>query len=55
MPFLCLFQWTEAIVADAGYGSEQNDEWMEEKGIEAYVKYSYFHKEQKRAWKKESV
>jgi transposase len=36
------------IVADAGYGSEQNYELMEAKGIDAYVKYNYFHKEQKR-------
>jgi len=40
------------VVADAGYGSEQNYEFMEKKGIEAFVKYNYFHKEQKRAWKK---
>lgn len=43
---------SQTIVADAGYGSEQNYEWMEDKHIEAYVKYNYFHKEQKRAWKK---
>lgn len=36
------------IVADAGYGSEENYELMEAKGIDAYVKYNYFHKEQKR-------
>lgn len=36
------------IVADAGYGSQENYELMEGKGIEAYVKYNYFHKEQKR-------
>jgi len=39
---------SEAIVADAGYGSEENYELMEAKGIDAYVKYNYFHKEQKR-------
>ena len=36
------------IVADAGYGSQENYELMEAKAIEAYVKYNYFHKEQKR-------
>ncbi|WP_212995097.1 IS1182 family transposase [Elizabethkingia argenteiflava] len=36
------------IVADAGYGSEQNYELMERKGITAFVKYNYFHMEQKR-------
>lgn len=43
---------SKIVVADAGYGSEQNYEFMEDKHIEAYVKYNYFHKEQKRAWKK---
>ena len=35
------------VVADSGYGSEQNYEFMEAEQIEAYVKYNYFHKEQK--------
>ena len=39
---------SEEIVADAGYGSEQNYELMEGKGIVSYVKYNYFHMEQKR-------
>jgi transposase len=43
---------SKIVVADAGYGSEQNYEFMEDNKIEAYVKYNYFHKEQKRAWKK---
>ena len=30
-------------VADAGYGSEENYRFMEEAGIEAYVKYNRFH------------
>ncbi len=37
--------------ADAGYGSEENYAYMEANGIEAYVKYNYFHKEQKKAFK----
>ena len=36
--------------ADAGYGSEENYSFMEANGIEAYVKYNYFHKEQKQAF-----
>lgn len=32
---------------DAGYGSEENYEYLEDKGIEAYVKYQDFHQEQK--------
>ena len=39
---------SEEVVADAGYGSEQNYELMEDKGITSYVKYNYFHMEQKR-------
>ena len=34
-------------VADSGYGSEENYEFMEQSGIEAYVKYNWFHREQR--------
>lgn len=34
-------------VADSGYGSEENYRFMEESGIEAYVKYNWFHREQR--------
>ena len=34
-------------VADSGYGSEENYRFMEENGIEAFVKYNFFHKEQR--------
>lgn len=36
----------ETLTADAGYGSEENYETLENKGIDAYVKYNYFDKEQ---------
>lgn len=39
------------IVADAGYGSEENYEYLKNENIEGYVKFNYFHKEQKRAFK----
>lgn len=39
---------SKEIVADAGYGSEENYEMLEEKQADAYVKYNYFHQEQKR-------
>lgn len=42
---------SDVVVADAGYGSEENYEMLESKKIEGYVKYNYFHKEQKRAQK----
>jgi len=47
-----LGEYPENLVADAGYGSEENYSYLEEKGIEAYVKYSSFHYEQKRNYKK---
>lgn len=34
------------ITADAGYGSEQNYQYLQENGIENYVKYNYFDREQ---------
>ena len=37
------------VVADAGYGSEQNYEYLFNQDIIPYVKYNYFHKEQKRS------
>ena len=36
------------VCADSGYGSEENYAFMEANDMEAYVKYNYFHKEQKR-------
>lgn len=35
----------ETLTADAGYGSEENYEYLEKKGIKAFVKYNYFEKE----------
>lgn len=34
------------ITADAGYGSEQNYQWLEKKQITAYVKHPYFDRNQ---------
>jgi len=39
---------SQTVVADAGYGSEENYEFLEQNDIEAFVKYNYFHMEQKR-------
>jgi len=38
-------------VADAGYGSEENYEFMEKNDIVAFVKYNYFHTEQKKKFR----
>jgi transposase len=35
------------LTADAGYGSEENYEYLEKNEVEAYVKYNYFDKEQR--------
>jgi Transposase DDE domain len=41
------------VVADAGYGSEENYAYLEQMGVDSFVKYSIFDREQKRSWKKE--
>ncbi|PQV44171.1 IS4 family transposase [Jejuia pallidilutea] len=41
----------DSITADAGYGSEENYTDLESKNIDAFVKYNYFHKEQKQSKK----
>ena len=39
---------SKKVVADSGYGSEMNYEWMDGHDIEAFVKYNMFHAEDKR-------
>lgn len=46
-----LGQMPEVLVADAGYGSEENFEFLEQNNVEAFVKYQYFHKEQSKKWR----
>jgi hypothetical protein len=38
-------------IDDSGYGSEENYAFMEENPIEPFVKYNYFHKEQKQSFR----
>lgn len=38
-------------ICDAGYGSEENYLYAREKGITPYIKYNYFHKEQKKNYR----
>ncbi|RXF67262.1 transposase [Arcticibacter tournemirensis] len=38
-----------AVVADAGYGSDENYSILESKGIEAYIKYNYLDKNKRKA------
>lgn len=39
------------VCTDAGYGNEENYEFMEPFDISAYVKSNYFHVEQTKKWK----
>lgn len=43
--------YPDTVVADAGYGSEENYVYAREKGMETFIKYNYFHKEQSKNWK----
>ncbi|MBN2249006.1 MAG: transposase, partial [Campylobacterales bacterium] len=40
-------KYPEALVADAGYGSEDNYAYLEKRKVAAFVKYQSFHYEQK--------
>ena len=44
-------RFAKKTVADSGYGSEENYRFMSGNGTEAFVKYNYFHKEQKPRYK----
>lgn len=41
----------ENICADAGYGSQENYQFIEDNQLGNYVKFNYFHKEQTKKWK----
>lgn len=56
IPFLNSFpgryhRLPSTVVADSGYGSEENYRFMEEAGMAAYVKYNRFHIEQRPHYK----
>lgn len=42
---------SDEIVADSGYGSEENYEFMFRNGMTPYVKYNMFHVEQRRSYR----
>lgn len=44
----------QTLVADAGYGSEQNYGMLEKQDITAYVKYNMFHREQQKGWQQKN-
>ena len=39
-------QYPKNVTADAGYGSEENYQYLEDNTIDGYVKYSCFNKQQ---------
>ena len=43
----CYHRYAKTVVADSGYDSEENYLFMGVHNMEAYVKYNYFHKEQR--------
>ena len=56
IPFLQSFssrygRLSHTVVADSGYGSEENYRFMAENGMEAFVKYNYFHMEKRPRFK----
>ena len=56
IPFLQSFssrysRLTHTVVADSGYGSEENYRFMSGNDMEAYVKYNYFHMKQRPRFK----
>ena len=45
----------ENIIADAGYGSEENYNYLESEQVEHFVKYNTFHKEKTKKWEKDAT
>ncbi|PRX60898.1 DDE family transposase [Cohnella sp. SGD-V74] len=41
------------VIADAGYGGEENYAYLESGELEAVVKYSTYHKEKSKKWQKD--
>jgi len=41
------------VIADAGYGGEENYAYLEDEHIEALVKYSTYHKEKSKSWQQD--
>ncbi|MFD0675245.1 IS1182 family transposase [Cohnella sp. GCM10027633] len=41
------------VIADAGYGGEENYAYLESENLEAVVKYGTYHKEKSKAWQRD--
>jgi transposase len=44
----------QSIIADAGYGSEENYQLLEKENVKTFIKYNYFDKEQSKHFLKEN-
>ncbi|MEC0211706.1 transposase [Paenibacillus ehimensis] len=38
------------VIADAGYGGEENYDYLEQNEVSAIVKYGIYHREKSKAW-----
>jgi transposase len=45
----------DSITTDAGYGSEENYEYLAKEEVEHFVKYNTFHKEKSKKWQKDAT
>jgi transposase len=43
----------KTVIADAGYGGEENYDYLESEQLEALVKYSTYHKEKSKKWQQD--
>ncbi|MEJ8548875.1 transposase, partial [Brevibacillus borstelensis] len=41
-----------SVIADAGYGGEENYDYLEQNEVEAIVKYSTYHLEKSKSWQR---
>ena len=44
--------YPDSVTTDAGYGSEENYQYLEDNHVEAFVKYNYFDKQQSKKYNK---
>ncbi|MFD3259511.1 hypothetical protein ACE3MQ_12960 [Paenibacillus lentus] len=43
----------KTVIADAGYGGEENYAYLESEELETLVKYSTYHKEKSKKWQQD--
>lgn len=45
----------ETVIADSGYGNEENYEYLKEEGLTPLVSYNTYHKEKSKAWREKMI